>query len=202
MSNSSYYFYMDISDYEINEENTVEININSESVIEKTLVIYDGILECEETEIKNHYPTELIYPLNIRERPNPNGKIVELPFKRTNEKQKFFIVSLKYTETTNSGEFTFTFIPRPKYFFINEQSFTDLKPEDEGIITTDKISFTGKIPIYYKISFDKELLKDNNLVFYVTESKLSTIIVGNIISGTNHCAPYFICLCRPIQMHM
>ena len=119
MSNSSYYFYMDISDYEINEENTVEININSESVIEKTLVIYDGILECEETEIKNHYPTELIYPLNIRERPNPNGKIVELPFKRTNEKQKFFIVSLKYTETTNSGEFTFTFIPRPKYFFIN-----------------------------------------------------------------------------------
>lgn len=185
MSNSSYYFYMDISDYEINEENTVEININSESVIEKTLVIYDGILECEETEIKNHYPTELIYPLNIRERPNPNGKIVELPFKRTNEKQKFFIVSLKYTETTNSGEFTFTFIPRPKYFFINEQSFTDLKPEDEGIITTDKISFTGKIPIYYKISFDKELLKDNNLVFYVTESKLSTIIVGNIINGTN-----------------
>lgn len=186
MSDSSYYFYMDISDYEMNEENTVEININSESILEKkALVIFDDILECEEGDIKNHYPKALVYPYNIRERPNPNGKIVELPFKKTKESQKFFIVSLYYCEAQNSGEFTFTFIQRPKYFFINEKSFTELKPEDEGIITTDQIIFTGKIPIYYKISFDKDLLKENNLVFYVTESKLSTVIVGTIINETN-----------------
>lgn len=180
---TNYIFYTDISEFNINEEGVVEILIGNEEVIKNgTLEIHNSLLGCDEKDIGPAvYPSGQIFQPYTRRRPDPNGLFLSIPYMRIGEEHKFFIITLYVNTEINIGDVVFTFVPRFVYFHLSMKNFTDLPEEKNGIVTTDVIEFRGKMPTYTKITFDEDLLKENNLVFMIPEGKQSSIIVGPIM---------------------
>lgn len=185
--NMNYYFYINIKDYAINEENSIELWINEKTLryeLSSNLIIYNNFLECEESNLKYNYPTKQIFSNYTK--PKKGEKDINytiIPFRKENINHNFFIIAinLNVTNPKSMHNFHINISPRVKYFHLTTDHFNS----STNIFETEFFPISNQITSFLKITYDKKLLeKSQYLSFYITQPRISSIILGPMLLET------------------
>ena len=165
--NCSYLYYINISNYNINEENVIEIEIPADENLKQFFSIKNELIN-EKSEIKE--PKNFLFDYSLR---NIKGNLKYyffLPFKKLNQSNKFFIFSINY-----SGEYNITstiYLPkRIEEIKINNKNISNCH------INT---SISNDIRKYIKLKFSDGFPKKENVFIFIKENKASILYQGNL----------------------
>ena len=176
-----YIYYIDIQDYNINDENVLQIAYNDRKVLENLIVseideslinnIHDNI--NEEDIIKKN---DLKQTYSIKKRQKRNIYYYDIPFKKISEKQKKFVIlvepKLEYNDTQ---VVLYVSCPIPNFYIYK-------KDIDNGNIFTKTLNMHNKIEKYFKFNLINISLEEANLIFYIYDKYVSIFYLDNIIS--------------------
>ena len=160
-------YYLDISKYELNEENVLEIYLKNEILDLGLINLYLLSTDISDTElIKNGTikpnPEKDIYPLNknnIKYEHINYEYYLFIPFKKTSASKKFLIISIKNIIKTDIEALIYI-SRRIPIININK------KNQDSAFLYSKEIEVKDDIRFYYKIDLRKvDLIKNNVYIF-------------------------------------
>ena len=181
-------YYINITDYELNEENIFEIYSTEWNII-VYLEIYTLLTNGTIEEIKNN----TIKPTydNIYSKDNSYKfdyltlkYYFYMPFKKTSINQTFFIILISAEQYVgNSQEIFFSISDRiPKIPLIQ-------KEEGNKILFSESLKAKNDIHLYYKFEIDKNInLLENNIFFFIDDLSIqifSTNLSSSLIYNNN-----------------
>ena len=161
-------YYLDISKYELNEENVLEIYLKNEILDLGLINLYLLSTDISDTElIKNGTikpnPEKDIYPLNknnIKYEHINYEYYLFIPFKKTSASKKFLIISIKNIIKTDIEALIYI-SRRIPIININK------KNQDSAFLYSKEIEVKDDIRFYYKINLRKVDLIKNNVYLFI-----------------------------------
>ena len=179
--NEKYIYYVDIQDYNINDENVLQIMHNERIVLENLIVseideslinnIHDNI---NEEDIIKKNDLKQIY--SIKKRAKRDYYYYEIPFKKISEKQKKFVILVEPRLDLNKTQVVlYVSCPVPNLYIYKNDI-------DNGKIFTKTLYVHNKIEKYFKLNLINISLEEANLIFYIYDKYVSIFYLDNIIS--------------------
>ena len=180
VQNTDYYFYTDISMFDIGEEGVVEFSsLKMDYFKDGNLTIHTMVLSCNEDEIPNFFPiTTTTFECLSRERLRVSEFIL-LPYKKQHIDDKYFIFKITITNINSPFYMETAYVQRMSSFHFTPNDFIV-----NNSISTLPLTFSSKMPAYAKITYDPVLLVDSSLVFFVDQKFVSTFFEGALINDT------------------
>ena len=187
-SEKSYEYYIDIRDYELNEENIFEIYTGDMSLIINAN-IFTILTNATEEEIKNYS----VIPKNIYIRNEESYKLDSLtkenylfiPYKKTSINQKYFVILIKIFEGYFNQEIFYSIskrIPTINLGYIgnnNSRIFSENLESRQDIHLYYKFQFGKNISILFFANETKGIIFSTNLSSYITYENNIFIIKKN-----------------------
>ena len=180
--NEKYIYYINIQDYNITDENVLQILSNDKKVLDNLIVTEideslinninnDNINKEDIIEIK-----DLKEKFTIKRRLTTKQFYYEIPFKKISEKQKNFVILVEPKLEYNKTEvFLYVSCPIPNYYIHKEDI-------DNGNIITKTFYMDNKIEKFFKFNLINISLEKANLIFYIYDKQVSSFYMNNISS--------------------
>ena len=175
-----YEYYINISNYELNEENILEIygvnnEINSNDIeiylllteISDVELIKNGTIEPDVKEPKNKYS---IVSDNIKLDTLSQKNYFFLPFKKSAKSQNFLIILIKNVLYELQASF---YVPN-RIPIINIEQIN----QNDVEVYSKEIKVRNDIRLYYKLDIRKINLMKNNVYFFIRDEKRKNNLKG------------------------
>ena len=177
----NYIFYLDIQDYKIGDENVLQILCNDIDAIKKIILLeIDESIINKENEIINEENINIIKNIsekNIKKKLYMDKYYFDILIKKTNKNQKLFCILLNTDLENNNFQielYVSSIIPN---FYLYEDDI------DKGKIFTQVFYMDHKIEKFFKFNLINISLEESNLIFYISDKKVSNFLIGNITSN-------------------
>ena len=170
-SNKDYKYYINITEYELNEENIFEL-YSEENKIIRLMSIYILLTNATIEEILNYgiEPTsenQYIITENSYKTDYSTGQnFFFMPFKKISTDKKYFLIKIIIDEGIINKNVNFSISYRIPTFHLN---FTG----NNTILFSGSLKCMDNIHLYYKFELDKNInLKKKNILFFVNDSTI------------------------------
>ena len=175
-SKEKYIYYLDIEEYELNDEIVIQI-ITEDSLLVLNYTLY----EINETYILNNKTSDIdikkekIITRNIKYRLKPKRFYNEILVKKKEENQKLYVFLLD-TSLLLKNKTDFELIVSKKIPLINIQK-SDIS---EGNCFSHVFSMDPKIEQFIKFNISNISLENHNLILYLNEQGVSSFYLGTL----------------------
>ena len=176
INNYSFLYYVNLLNYNLNEEYTIEIEFKKE-ILSKDFEINNQLLNDYNTTIQ---PTERIFNYSIREIKGLEYYYFLIPFKKLNKDNKLFLLNIKY-----NGD------KRPIADLYLSKKMLEYNITEKDI--SDSSIYELKVPInqtyrnYIKLRFINGFPNNKNVLIYISEKNSLILYQGNLLlNGTNN----------------
>ena len=172
-ANHSFLFYINIKNYLLKEENTIEIELTKE-FLSKDFEINNQLIN-DDNIIKE--PTECQFNYSIREIKGLDYYYFFIPFKKLNTENKFLIFNIKY-KGKNNPKVDILLTKRISEQYINKKNISDCN------LT---IPILASYRRYIKLKFIDGFPSKKNVLIYIGEKNSLILYQGNLLQkGTNN----------------
>ena len=191
LGNKYYEYYINITDYNLNEENIFEISATKDIEIVGniyTLLTEENIEDIKNCIVKPDISKDIYnYQSNSFKIDSLTGdNYFFMPFKKTSINQKYFIILFSPLYEGFSTETV--------YYSVSNRIpiFTLKQKENNNIIFSDNLESKNETHLYYKFEIDKNInLTENNIFIYVNDESKS-IFLTNLFSLISYNSKMFI----------
>ena len=178
IKSEEYIYYIDISNYNIGDENILQI-LNEEREIIKNLIIY----EIDESILNNNNIEDMIIINNItnhmlkKYRSTTKKDYYEIIFQKRKNQKNFVIYVQPNLSINNTNVFFYLSKPVSQYNFYREDI-------DDGNYFNETFDMDGFIETFYKFNFINISLENANIIFYVDDKLVSCFYKDYISTNT------------------
>ena len=180
-SNKEYEYYVNITEYKLNEENIFELYSKEDYRIINLIKIYVLLTNATIEEILNYK----IKPTSENQY-NKTGNNYKLdfstgityffmPFKKIRLEQKFFLIKIIIDDENINQNISFSISNRIQIFYLN---FTD----NDTRLFSGRLKSRDDIHLYYKFEIENKINLSNNNIFFFVNDSIIPIFSTNLTS--------------------
>lgn len=178
VSNNEYDFFVDLSKYNENEENTIQIQLDLSSDYEdKKLQIYSKQIQCEKQSMEDHFDfTYNEFPIGLTTN-QYDRKTVAVYFKKTRTETENIFLLLKLVIQPFTGK-----AQKLKIVLTNRIEIIRLDSNAQNDIMRTFL-LKPELPVFIKVQLDpNEINRRSNVVFRCLDQNVQNITFGNLIT--------------------
>ena len=170
--NLKYFYYIDLEDYELNEENLFEIIFgNTEEYAN-----LDGVNALSVNVTKDI--AEIEFKNFTRARAALESSNLYIPFKRKSMSFRYFIIKIVYL-SLSYHEITLNRLPRVQKILLTKDKF------EENIYSIENIEISSKMPRLILMEYEDQLIMDYNLIFKFPMDNIAPFTKDNLINSSS-----------------